>query len=295
MKKIKPLFALALIIFLSTSVHADNGCNNGADCTDSDHASHMLGWFNTSKDLFLPQFDSKTDVDDIHSVAAVATILSDPRFARVKYHAVAGAYGMQTGEYVPATELFNMAFGDNWSDAHNDHESALIEVTQAVVHALNQGGDIWIAEAGQSDFSADMVRRVNQELPDVDTKTRIHLVQHSPWNQDVTTPADLEYVRTHTDYHKIADGNETGNGTPGFKTDSAGQWNRAISNVKVGSYWAEARRIGNKFNGEKGRYTNESIKAGGLDFSDTSETCWIFGFSSIHDVEQFFETFSTDQ
>jgi hypothetical protein len=48
-----------------------------------------------------------------------------------------------------------------------------------VVDTLNTGGDIWIAEAGQSDFSADTVRQVNLKLPGINTKERIHIVQHS--------------------------------------------------------------------------------------------------------------------
>lgn len=251
-----------------------------------------LGKFNVEKDLFLPQFDSKTDVDDIHSVAAVGTLLADSRFSDVRYHAVAGAYGIQEGLYVPANHLFDMAFGKNWSDAHDDRDKALDEVTQLVFHTLDNGGAVWIADAGQSDFSAAMVRRVKINRPDVDTKTRIHLVQHSEWNQDVTTPADLEFVRKHTAYHKIADGNVLGNGTPGFKTPSDELWAKAIQGTNTGRFWEEARRIGNKYNGVDGRYLNEDIKAGGMDFSDTSESCWIFGCSDLYDSGEFFDEFT---
>lgn len=251
-----------------------------------------MGWFDINNDLFLAQFDSKTDVDDIHSVAAVGTMLADPRFSGVNFHAVAGAYGIQEGEYVPATTLFNMVFGERWSDAHNDYETALSEVTDIALNTLSNGGDIWIAEAGQSDFSADMVRRVKVKLPDIDTKKRIHIVQHSQWNQDSTSPADLEYVKNNTDYHKIEDGNATGNGTPGFRTDSDINWPRVTAQVNTGPFWIEARRIANQYNGESGRYKNESILAGGMDFSDTSETCWIFGFADVFDASQFFDEFA---
>jgi hypothetical protein len=68
-------------------------------CT-TETPTKLLGKFNVEKDLYLAQFDSKTDVDDIHSIAGVKTILSDSRFSKVKYHAVAGAYGIQDGLYV---------------------------------------------------------------------------------------------------------------------------------------------------------------------------------------------------
>ena len=251
----------------------------------------MLGHFNADKDLFLAHFDSKTDVDDIHSVAAVATILQDPRFKDVSYHAVAGAYGTQTGEYVPAPGLFNMAFGEQWSDAHNDRDLALKQVTELVLLTLKSDGDIWIAEAGQSDFSAALVRNVKTLLPGIESTKRIHIVQHSTWNQENTTPADLKYVMTNTDYHKIEDGNATGNGTPGFNTDSDVFWSKAVSDPKVGSWWLEARNIGNKYNGAANRYKNESIAAGGIDFSDTAETCWIFGFGDLLETGEFFDEF----
>ena len=111
-------------------------------------------------DLFLAQFDIKTDVDDLHSVAGVATMLNDPRFSDVHYHAVAGAYGTQEGLYVPANELFETAFGSNWSDAHTNYDHALKEVTLLVTNTLEKGGNIWIADAGQSDFSADLVKNI---------------------------------------------------------------------------------------------------------------------------------------
>jgi hypothetical protein len=53
--------------------------------------------FNMEKDFLLAQFDCKTDVDDIHTMAALATLLSDSCFSTVNYHAVTGTYGIQKG------------------------------------------------------------------------------------------------------------------------------------------------------------------------------------------------------
>ncbi|MDX2415960.1 MAG: hypothetical protein QNK19_00665, partial [Xanthomonadales bacterium] len=130
--------AIVLTLLLSTSLRAYKECSNGSDCTNSTTPENMIGRFDKSRDLFLPQFDSKTDVDDIHSVAAVGTMLSDPRFSEVRFHAVAGAYGTQSGEYVPATKLFNMALGNKWSEAQNDYDTALETVSNIVVDNLNR-------------------------------------------------------------------------------------------------------------------------------------------------------------
>jgi len=104
--------------------------------------SKYLGNFNKERDLYLAHFDLKTDVDDIQSVAAVATMLTDERFTKVTYHAVAGAYGTQSGAYVPANDLFEFAFGQNWSDAHGDFNKALDEVSSLATKSIYNGGEI---------------------------------------------------------------------------------------------------------------------------------------------------------
>ena len=71
-------------------------------------------------------------------------------------------------------------------------------VINIVVDTLNRGGDIWIAEAGQSDFSADTLRQVSLKLPNINTKERIHIVQHSDWNEESTNPTGYSDTRTYS-------------------------------------------------------------------------------------------------
>ncbi len=265
-------------------------------CADAEFFdSKQLGRFHKKQDLYLAHFDLKTDVDDIHSVAAVSTMLADRRFAGVAYHAVAGAYGTQGGRYVPANEVFDLAFGPHWSDAHADFDKALGEVTHRAVETLHSGGRIWIADGGQSDFSAALVRQIQSRLPDVDLKDLVHVVQHSSWNEEVTTPEDLAFVKEVATYHKIPDGNAVGNGTPGFRSDHMAAWQQYITAPRLRAVWEKAIAVANTYNGVDNRYLNDSIKKGGLDFSDTSETTWIFGFAELVDAEDFFQTFSTDE
>jgi hypothetical protein len=47
----------------------------------------------------------------------------------------------------------------------------------------------------------------------------------------------------------------------------------------------------NRYNAQDGRYDNTAIGAGGMDFSDVAETCWIFGFAGLLDAEAFFREF----
>lgn len=261
-------------------------CDNGQSSK-----SAMIGRFNVDKDLLLAHFDCKTDVDDLHSAAALGTLLNDDRFSAINYHAVAGTYGTQEGLYVPANELFAATFGEHWSDAHTQYDQALAEVTQLVTKVLKNGGQVWISEAGQSDFSAAVVRNIQKSMPDIDTKKRIHVVQHSDWNEEVTGTENLAFVKANTSYHKIPDGNAAGNGTPGYRSEEVINWQDKVPHPDLVKSWNMAIKLGNQFNGVEGRYNNEAIAKGGLDFSDHSEVSWIFGFEGLKDAEAFFEEF----
>ena len=248
--------------------------------------------FNIEKDLLLAQFDCKTDVDDLHSVAAFVTLMSSPQYQKIKFHAVAGTYGTQEGLYVPPNDLFKLAFGQNWSDAHSDFDTALERVRQMALQTLNDGGAIWIAEAGQSDFSAALINAIRTSMPELDTSSRIHVVQHSNWNEEVTSASSLAYVKAHATYHKIPDGNAVGNGTPGYRTPGYQDWQDEIKDPKLKEIWQLAVDLGIQYNGKEGRYNNLAVAENGLDFSDLSETCYILGIEDIKDTKEFFERFA---
>ena len=257
-----------------------------------DIRSQEAGNFDIDKDLLLAHYDFKTDVDDLQSVAALATLLSDSSYSNINYHAVAGTYGIQEGLYVPPNELLNLAFGDNWTDAHRNLKNAVTQVQRIAVSTLENQGDIWIADAGQSDFSAKLIQAIQADLSNMNISHRIHLVQHSDWNEDVTSPASLDFVKTTIDYHKIPDGNGVGNGTPGFRSPEYTMWKEKIRNPKLIEIWQLAIDLSNRYNGKEGRYYNEAIAAGGLDFSDLSEVCWTLGLQDMKDTEHFFNRFS---
>lgn len=253
--------------------------------------SEMPGQFNRENDLLLAHYDFKTDVDDLHSAAAFATILTSPEFSGIDHHAVAGTYGIQDGLYVLPNELMEEAFGKQWSDAHADKAKALKKVLKKCRSTLKSGGNIWIAEGGQSDFTADLVREIKSASPDTDLKSRIHVVQHSDWNEEVTSPDALNFVKENTSYHKIADGNGEGNGTPCFRTEENVSWKSFIEDSHLVQVWELSMALSNVSNGVDGRYSNKAIIEGGFDFSDTAEVSWILGLDMDEDVEGFFRKF----
>ena len=116
-------------------------------------------------------------------------------------------------------------------------KAAVEKVKSLVIKTLQQDGDLWIADAGQSDFSAELVNAIQKDLPEIETSKRIHVVQHAEWNEEVTTPEKLDFVKRNTDYIKIPDGNAVGNGTPGFRIPEFTNWDDKITNPELKEIW----------------------------------------------------------
>lgn len=244
--------------------------------------------FDLNKDFLLVHFDCKTDVDDLQTMAAFATLLSSSDYSNIKYHIVTGTYGFQEGLYVPPNKLLELAFKNHWTDAHNNPTSAVTEVISRLKPAIELGGSIWIADAGQSDFTAKLIEVIMLEYPSLISTDRIHVIQHSEWNESVTTPSALQFVKNQSNYNKIADGNSLNNGTPGFKDANFTYWDTVISDPGLIDIWQLAVGLSNQYNGKEERYLNEAIDSGGLDFSDLSEVCWILNLEDITDIDDFF-------
>lgn len=251
-----------------------------------------IGRFAPSTDLMIANFDNKPDTDDLHAVAGLVTMLRDPRLACVRVVATTGAHAAGNPEpFIQADTLMTMAFGGDWADADADRAGSATFLVDHAVRTLRAGGDVWIMEAGMSDLSANVVRQLAVVAPEINLRKRIHLVQHSAINEMLADPEALKYVREHTDYIKIADGNVRDDGTPGFKTRSPAAWPVLLASKSAGAVWAEARRLATVSN-PKSSYPNEAIGAGGLDFSDLAEGAWIFGFESLTGVEEFATEFA---
>lgn len=250
--------------------------------------------FDISNDLLLLQLDCKTDIDDLHTAAGFATLINHPDYKDLNYIAVAGTYGIQKGLYVPPNELMQIAFNENWIDADKEWNTSVDKVVNKALKIIDNGGSIWVAEAGQSDFTSDWVSKLSEKHPTFNIKEKVHVVQHSDWNESVTEPVKLIYTKTVIDYHKIADGNAVGNGTSGFKSEGKVDWESKLNDEHLTKVWATAIRLGNQYNGKDGRYLNESVAEGGLDFSDLSEVCYILNLMDIKDADEFFTYFKVD-
>jgi hypothetical protein len=211
-------------------------------------------------------YDNAPDPDDVMSSAAAKTMLGV--LGVTNYVVVSGTTGDNAADYVTASEaLYNTIWGSGqWYNAHSAWATSVQSVADAWETALDAGGDIWVAEAGQSDFTADVVAEILDRQPSLSTTTRIHVVQHSTWNETHTTGADLTYVQANTDYIKIDDGGED-NTTADLDQDETDLWKTmAYNNTIYGNFWDDALTY---FIAR--RYSTD------IDFSDTVELLHILG------------------
>ncbi|MEM7459378.1 MAG: polysaccharide deacetylase family protein [Pseudomonadota bacterium] len=251
-------------------------------------AAAPIGEFNPQTDVFVGHFDSKPDVDDLHTIAAVGSLLNQPEFACVRAIGVAGAYGTQGGDFIESPKLMQLAFGEDWLDGHNQRPDTVAQQAELFVDTLTAGGHVWVMIAGQADIAADALVEAKTTAPDLPYRTHLHLVQHSDWNESVTAPEKLAWVQSQTDYRKIADGNATGNGTPGYTSSDGTRWSDVLADPAIGPIWREAKRLADLHN-PTAAYVNPSVVEGGFDFSDTSEMAHVFALDALANVEMFFD------
>ncbi len=234
--------------------------------------------FSPERDLISLHYDHAPDKDDGQSAAADRTILQSLFGAPwIKAHVVpvSGAYGKNAPGFNPGSNaVMDAAWADcgGWIAAHGRQAEAATEIARRWSGVLRAGGDVWVKEGGQSDVTALVLRAIKKQDPALDTRARIHVVQHSKWNEDQTGDAALEYARQNTDYIRIRDANE-------------------YLNVKGGdkAFVAAARQhplFGPMWNAAFAYYPPDQR----LDFSDTGELMRILGLGELG-IDAFRERF----
>jgi hypothetical protein len=226
--------------------------------------------FDPARDLLSLHYDHAPDMDDGHSAAADRTILESLHGRDwIKEHvvAVSGAYGKNAKTFNTESDaVMNAAWNDcgGWLTGHTKREQVVTGLTERWKVILDNGGDIWVKEGGQSDITANVVKRIRLQTPDLDVTRRIHVVQHSVWNEGHTTDAALAYTKTNTDYIRIKDANRFLNIKGGNK-----EFEEAAKHHPLfGAIWKAAFT-----------YYDPSDR---LDFSDTGELMHILGLGEIN-------------
>ncbi|WP_218017713.1 hypothetical protein [Formosa haliotis] len=259
--------------------------------------------FNKQTDLLLANFDLKPDEDDVMAAAALACILKHPDFNNVNYYAVAGAYGDQKHLFITAgvPGYYNLLFGaenTHWTNAHEHWDASVTRVKNKLLPVLNSGGKVFVQEAGQSNFTYDVLQAALAEGIDAALlKQQVVIVQHSRYNENNTTPSELTWLKAHTQYKKIDDGNTDDNKTPDYRTKDVKWLALAKSennpNAVARNIWTEADKVCDAWEGE---WTNKWIAAGGIDFSDCVENWFNFNLGSeANNIASFWEKFVVNQ
>lgn len=225
--------------------------------------------FNPKTDLLSLHYDHAPDKDDGQSAAADRMILETLQgkdWIREHVVAVSGAYGKNKKTFNPKSDAVMDACWKNtggWIAADADWGTAVKTLTKRWKKTLAAGGDIWVKEGGQSDITAAVIKRIQKELRGIDTNARIHVVQHSDWNENQTTGAALAYTKQHAHYIRIPDANAYLN----VKGGEADFVKAALAHPKYGPAWKAAF----EYYPPKQR----------LDFSDTGELMYILGLGEM--------------
>lgn len=236
--------------------------------------------FDPQRDLLSLHYDHAPDKDDGHSAAADRTLLVNlygHEWIEEHVLAVSGAYGKNKPTFNPKSdEVMDAAWNDcgGWLAGHTHREGVIATLIKRWNDTLAAGGDVWVKEGGQSDITAEVIKKIKAKSPSLDIRSRVHVVQHSQWNEDKTTDDALAYTKQQTDYIKIKDANRYLNVVGG---DQAFE-KAALANPDHGPAWQAAFA-----------YYNPRSR---LDFSDTGELLHILGLGEVG-IDAFRERFLT--
>lgn len=255
--------------------------------------------FDKKTDLLLANFDLKPDEDDVMATAALACMLKHPDFVKVKYYAVIGAYGDQKHTFITSgiPNYYTKLFGKEnvtWTNADANWNESVSRAKIKVVAILKAGGKVFVQEAGQSNFTYDVLQAAMTEGLDLEIiQQNVIIVQHSIYNEKNTTGSKLTWLRDNTVYIKIDDGNTSDNKTPGYRTKDT-QWlelakSKNNQNTEARKIWTSADEVCDKW---ESTWTNKWIAGGGIDFSDCVENWYIFNLGNeANDIPSFWSKY----
>jgi len=173
-----------------------------------------------------------------------------------------------------SANVLNAVWGNAWLDSSTDKSASIAIATTRWAETLASGGDVWVAEAAPSDFTAAVLARLGSLYPSVNRK-RVRVVQHrlgSPSNEDRTSSAGIELVKREADYITIPNADSTSGRTAGFNANST-RFSDIASHGRYASEWSVAFQ-----------YLDPGEK---LDISDTIGLLYIIDDTQTVTIDQF--------
>lgn len=245
-------------ISTSTSATATSTSTSAVTSTPiSTPVQVVEGPFDVSVDLMVLHYDH-AHLDDGHATVAALELATTFGFQPL---VVAGTYPNSHDGYVHNFEpVMQAAWGDTWLNAHVDRVGAVDSSVQSWLATLDDGGRVWVAEGGVSDFTTDVVREILKRRPGIDSRSAIRVVQHNGRNESETVSENLTFLKANTSYERIDDGNSA-NGTADLYMQSS-EFEASALAGQHGQSWVVAF---------------EYLSPDELDFSDTVEVLHILG------------------
>lgn len=228
----------------------------------------------TQGDLLALHYDNCPDRDDGHAIASAKAVLDTVGISDVVI--VNGTCGAAIRDRYQRTSpnVMRAVFGNDWLDGFDDETRSVNISADRWAATLANGDDVWVAEGGPSDFTANVLRRIRSAYPSVSTN-RVHVVQHSSggnFNEANTSRAGIALVKQAADYITIPNGNNPNNGSADFNQ-------RSNAFVSI----ARQSRFASEWNAAFD-YLNPNSR---LDFSDTVELLYIINDTQTLTVDDF--------
>jgi len=257
---------------------------------DSNTQSENTTFQNTNKqigrlaanDLLVLHYDNCPDKDDGHAIPAGKSVIEKYDIKNVL--AVNGTCGNSIRDRFNSASnaVMKASWGNEYLDADAKRAAAVQEATTRWATTLSNGADVWIAEGGQSDYTADVVRQLEARYPSFNLR-RIHVIQHSTgriaYNEIFTDSSNLAYLKNKVSYQAIPNGNAGGNGTADFNQQSS----FFVRSARASRFSAEWN-AGFVYLPPDCSVRTENCK---LDFSDTVELLYIVDDTSTQNVNDF--------
>lgn len=264
---------------LAISVFKDTDAVNGVD--NNRVSNTRLGRL-APNDLLVLHYDNCPDKDDGHAIPAGKSVVEKYDINNVL--AVNGTCGNSIRiRFNPASNaVMNASWGTEFLDASGQRAAALQHSVTRWAEVLANGASVWVAEGGQSDFTADVVREIETRYSNIDLK-RIHVIQHSTgpvaYNEKFTDNSNLNYLKSNVSYQAIANGNIGGNGSANLNQQSF----YFVSTAQASRFSAEWN-AGFAYLQPDCSIRTENCK---LDFSDTVGLLYIVDDKDTRNVNDF--------
>jgi len=235
-----------------------------------------------SGDLLVLHYDNCPDRDDGHAIPAGKSVVE--KFELNNVLIVNGTCGnsIRNSFNSASNRVMKASWGAQYLDAHGQRETAVRESVTRWASTLSNGSHVWIAEGGQSDFTADVVRQIETSYPNINLNN-IHVIQHSAgssaYNERFTDSANLSYLKIKVSYQTIPNGNMGGNGSAGLNQQSFYFVNTARAS-RFGAEW----NAGFEYLPPDCIDRTENCK---LDFSDTVGLLYIIDDTDTQNVNDF--------